>query len=226
MTTSGILGMLFAYLLGSVPSAVWIGKAFFNTDVREHGSGNAGATNTFRVLGKRAGIPVLIMDCAKGYFAVMLAYFISTVPPGTEDFVNTQLVLGTAAVLGHIFPVLAGFRGGKGIATLLGVTLAINPFACAIVAALFMLVFLGTHYVSLSSIAAGIAYPVVIIVFFKHHVVPAHVVFSCMVAMLILITHQKNIERLLSKTESKMFLVKRKEEDASATGEKEEEVLS
>jgi glycerol-3-phosphate acyltransferase PlsY len=211
--------MFFAYLLGSIPSAVWVGKFFFGTDVREHGSGNSGATNTFRVLGKRAGIPVLILDSAKGFGAVMLAYLISQVPPGTPDFVNTELVLGTSAVLGHIFPVFAGFRGGKGVATLLGVTLALNPITSLVCIGIFFLFFLGTHYVSLSSISAGVSYPIVLIVLFGHHTVPSHIIFAVMVAILTLITHQKNLERLLSRTESKMFLIKRKQEEDETSEE-------
>jgi glycerol-3-phosphate acyltransferase PlsY len=109
-----LLALAIAYLLGSIPSAVWIGKAMCGIDVREYGSGNAGATNTFRVLGKKAGIPVLIVDIAKGYFALQLAQIIGNYLPGTQQYVNFKLALGIAALLGHIFPVFAGFRGGKG----------------------------------------------------------------------------------------------------------------
>src|SRR5690606_18146286 len=109
-----------AYLLGSVPTSIWIGKRFYKIDVREFGSGNAGATNTFRVLGKKAGIPVLIIDILKGTCAVALSY-LSGFEYGSAEFVNLQLGLGVAALIGHIFPVFAGFRGGKGVATMLGV---------------------------------------------------------------------------------------------------------
>lgn len=212
MTTSGLLGLLFAYLLGSLPSAVWVGKLFFGVDVREHGSGNSGATNTFRVLGKRAGIPVLFLDAAKGFGAVMLAYLVSHATPGSVDFVNTELALGTSAVIGHIFPLFAGFRGGKGVATLLGVTMALNPITSLICIGVFFLIFLGTHYVSLGSMSAGVAYPIVLASVFGHHTVPSHILFAIMVAILTLITHQKNVQRLLDRTESKMFLVKRKQQ--------------
>src|SRR4051794_33523292 len=111
--------LIIAYLLGSVPSAVWVGQAFWGVDVREYGSGNAGATNTFRVLGPKAGIPVLFMDIGKGWLAVQIATFIGSYLPGTQQFVNLKLALGVAALIGHIFPIYVGFRGGKGVATLL-----------------------------------------------------------------------------------------------------------
>lgn len=219
MTTNAIIALLIAYLLGSIPSAVWIGKWFYRIDIREHGSGNSGATNTFRVLGKKAGIPVLLMDVCKGWASVMMAYLATEAPPHSQDFVNIQIVLGVAAVVGHIFPIFAAFRGGKGIATLFGVILAVHPYACLAAAGVFLIVFLATHYVSLGSISAGVSFPFIIIFFFGHDIVPSMVVFSCLVAILILITHQKNIERLLRREESKIFLVKKKEES-------EEEVLS
>src|SRR5437764_229023 len=105
ITGVNVIALIAAYLLGSVPSAVWIGKIFYGIDVREYGSGNAGATNTFRVLGTKAGIPVLIIDILKGYVAVQLATIIGNYYPGTQQFVNFKLTLGVAALLGHIFPV-------------------------------------------------------------------------------------------------------------------------
>jgi len=116
--------VLLAYLIGALPSSVWIGMKFYNTDVREHGSGNAGATNTFRVLGKRAGIIVLILDILKAWIAVTLLSSLS----GNLN-IEFKLALGLVAVLGHIFPIYIGFRGGKGIASLLGVIIAIQPEA-------------------------------------------------------------------------------------------------
>jgi acyl phosphate:glycerol-3-phosphate acyltransferase len=220
MTTTAILALLIAYLLGSFPAAVWIGKAFYNVDVREHGSGNSGATNTFRVLGKKAGIPVLLLDVFKGWVAVMMAGLVTEAPPHSQDFTNIQLALGVAAVVGHIFPVFAGFRGGKGIATLFGVILAVHPWSCLMAAGVFLIVFLASNYVSLGSISAGISYgsisagisyPVIVILAFGGEIVPSLVIFSIMVAILILITHQKNIERLLRRQESKVKLVKKKD---------------
>lgn len=206
MTITIVLALLVAYLLGSMPSAVWIGKTFYGIDVREYGSGNAGATNTFRVLGKKAGLTVLFLDVLKGFMAVMLAILVSKAPEGSRPFVNLQLVFGITAVIGHIFPVFAAFRGGKGIAALFGVVMAVHPYACLMAVGVFLLVFLSTRYVSLSSISAGIAFPIIVIAFFGGAVVPAMVAFSIMVAILILITHQKNIERLLRNQESRMNL--------------------
>jgi glycerol-3-phosphate acyltransferase PlsY len=108
---TNILIVIAAYLLGSIPSAVWIGKATKGIDVREHGSKNAGATNTMRVLGVKTGIPVLLIDVFKGFATVKLALLSPTFETGTNAFVNFQLVLGAAAVIGHVFPVFAGFRG-------------------------------------------------------------------------------------------------------------------
>lgn len=213
MTTLTLLALIVAYLLGSIPSAVWIGKAMHGIDVREFGSGNSGATNTFRVLGKRAGIPVLLADMFKGWLAVSMAWLVADAPPQTQPFVNLEIVLGVTAVIGHIFPVFAGFRGGKGIATLFGIVLAIHPWACLMSSGVFLIVFFAFNYVSLGSICAGISFPLFIITVFGGRVVPSMVIFSVLVAMLILITHQKNIERLLRRQESKIRIIKRKPEE-------------
>jgi len=113
--------VVLAYLIGSVPSAVWIGKAFYGIDVREHGSGNAGATNVFRVLGKGPGVVVLLMDIFKGYLALQLAFVSGEYLPSSQQYVNFKLIMGVASLTGHIFPVFAGFRGGKGVAIMLGI---------------------------------------------------------------------------------------------------------
>jgi acyl phosphate:glycerol-3-phosphate acyltransferase len=134
---------------------VWIGKSFYNIDVREFGSGNAGATNTFRVLGRNAGIPVLIIDILKGTLAVALVYFTDFVPQSAE-FINLQLGLGVAALIGHIFPIFAGFRGGKGVATILGIVVCILPVSCSLSLIVFLIVLFSTRIVSLSSMLAGI----------------------------------------------------------------------
>ena len=132
ITPENILYLLIAYLMGSIPTSVWIGQYFYNIDVREFGSGNSGATNTFRVLGYKAGIPVLIIDVLKGWTSVKLADFISGFPAGSEQLVNLELVFAVAALMGHVFPVYVGFRGGKGVATLLGIVLALNTTAALI----------------------------------------------------------------------------------------------
>lgn len=193
-----------AYFLGSIPTAVWIGKAFFNIDVREFGSGNAGATNTFRVLGKKAGIPVLIIDIIKGSAAVLLS-FLSAFEPGSLDFINLQMALGVSALIGHVFPLFAGFRGGKGVATLLGVVLCITPVSCSLSLIVFLIVLISTRYVSLSSILAGISYPIILNVL-MHNTDVTFMIFSILAAVLLVITHKKNIVRLLKKQESRVVL--------------------
>ena len=205
-----IVALLIAYLLGSVASAVWIGQIFYGTDIREYGSGNAGATNAFRVLGKKAGSAVMFFDSLKGWLAVNTGWLfhfigISHYLPGSVQFIDFQLVLGIAALLGHIFPVYVGFRGGKGVATLLGIILAVHPFAALISLVVFILVLLTTRYVSLGSMLAALVFPVVIIVIFET-TTPSLIIFSLMIAILVLVTHQKNIERLIRKEETKANL--------------------
>lgn len=193
--------------------AVWIGQAFYGIDVREYGSGNAGATNTFRVLGKKAGIAVMILDIFKGYTATNLAYLIGLSVTGPQDsvqFVNYQLALGVTAVMGHLFPVFAGFRGGKGIATLFGMILAVHTGAALICVLTFVVVFLISKYVSLSSILSGFSFPLSIIFIFQSPI-RSVVLYGMCICVLILVTHQKNIERLLKGKESKVNLFKRNE---------------
>jgi len=209
INSATVLAIITAYLIGSIPSAVWIGKSLYGIDVREYGSGNAGATNTFRTLGKNAGIPVLILDIAKGYFALQLAGVFGDFMEGTQQFINFKLALGIAALLGHIFPVFAGFRGGKGVATLTGILLGVHPEAALICTAVFVLTLLITNYVSLSSILASFVYPLSIMLIFKE-TIPTVNIFAMAVAILVLVTHQKNIERLLNGTESKVALTGKK----------------
>lgn len=207
-----IAAIVAAYLFGSVPSAVWIGQAFYGIDVREYGSGNAGATNTFRVLGTKAGITVMVLDILKGFTATNLAYFIGlsiTGPHNSIQFVNYQLALGITAVMGHLFPVFAGFRGGKGIATLFGMVLAVHFQASVVCVSVFLIVLMLTRYVSLSSIAAGFSFPLSIIFIF-HSPLRSIVLYGMCICVLILVTHQKNIERLLKGKESKINMFKRK----------------
>ena len=212
MSIYSISAVLLAYLFGSIPSAVWLGQAFYGVDVREYGSGNAGATNTFRVLGTKAGIAVMTIDILKGYTATKLAYFIGlsiTGPQDSSQFIHYQLALGLTAVVGHLFPVFAGFRGGKGVATLFGMILAVNYPAALLCVVVFVSVLLITKYVSLSSICAGLTFPLGIIFIF-HSSIKSEVLYSMCVCVLVLVTHQKNIERLLKGKESKVYLFKRK----------------
>ena len=194
--------VLVAYLIGSIPTAVWVGKLFFRLDVRDHGSGNAGATNTIRVLGWKAGLPVFIFDVFKGWLAVMLATFFLASQLNNDQLVFMKIGLAAAVVLGHIFPLFAGFRGGKGVATLLGVGIAIYPLAVWVVLAVFILILLITGYVSLGSITAAIAFPFIEIFLFRQENIWL-IGLSILVAIFIPITHRKNIKRLLKGEESK-----------------------
>ncbi|WP_395626087.1 glycerol-3-phosphate 1-O-acyltransferase PlsY [Daejeonella sp.] len=208
-----ISALIFAYLFGSIPTAVWIGQAFYGIDVREYGSGNAGATNTFRVLGKKAGIAVMILDILKGYTATNLAYLIGlsvTGPQNSVQFVNYQLALGITAVMGHLFPIFAGFRGGKGIATLFGMIVAVHTGAALVCVLTFILVLLISKYVSLSSIVSGFSFPLSIIFIFQSPI-RSVVLYGMCICILILVTHQKNIERLIKGKESRVNLFKRKD---------------
>ena len=203
-----ILIVTSAYLLGSIPSAVWIGKTTKGIDVREHGSKNAGATNTMRVLGFKTGIPVLLVDVFKGFAAVKIALLSTTFEAGINSFVNFQLALGAAAVLGHIFPVFASFRGGKGVATIVGILLALSWQATLIAIAVFLVTLVVSKYVSLSSLMMGLSFPVSVIFIFKSDSISLKI-FSVVVCILLFVTHRKNISRLLNGNENKAtFLFK------------------
>jgi acyl phosphate:glycerol-3-phosphate acyltransferase len=193
-----------AYLLGSVPSSVWLGKAFKGVDLREHGSGNAGATNAFRVLGKPIGTAVLLFDMCKGYLAVQLAFLQHMFLPGTEYWMLLRIGLGLLAVTGHIFPVFARFRGGKGVATMTGVALALHPYAALAAMGVYLLVFLIGRISALSSLIAVLTYPVWIIWVFRSGSLSLRL-FSLFVVVLVLITHRSNILRLIRGEEKTLF---------------------
>ena len=188
-----------SYLLGSIPTAVWIGKIFYKIDVRKFGSGNAGATNTFRTIGSKAGISVLIIDILKGFIAVKLV-LLSGIDPNTNAWINFKIVLTVVALIGHIFPIFARFKGGKGVATLLGAVIAIAPWAAAIAVVVFVIVLTVTKYVSLASMFAVTSFPIVVIYILKLES-NSLICFSILVAILLLATHHKNIERLINKKE-------------------------
>jgi len=203
LTTEIILFILLAYLTGAFPSAVWVGKTFYKIDVREFGSGNAGATNTFRVLGKKAGIPVLLMDIFKGWLAVNYLSFLAVIPESIEGQFEIQLVFGIAAVIGHLFPVYTGFRGGKGIATMMGLLIGLSPLEAICCFVIFVIIFSISKYVSLGSIVASIAFPIIVILVFGSTNSSLNL-FAVFVPILSLITHQKNIERLVRGDETKV----------------------
>lgn len=198
-----------AYLLGSIPTAVWMGKLFYKTDVREHGSGNAGATNTFRTLGKGAGLAVLIIDILKGYLAVKIpwigTHWLNLPMPELPGMAYYELLLGLIAAMGHIFPVFAGFRGGKGVATLFGVLLGIDTWIALGCLGVFVVIFIIFRWVSLGSILASLAFAIAFMIVNR----PYHFldnILVCLFPALIIITHRKNISRLLSGKEPKLSL--------------------
>ncbi|MEN9547505.1 MAG: hypothetical protein RIR12_96 [Bacteroidota bacterium] len=216
-----LLLVILAYLIGSIPTAVWISNYFFNIDIRDYGSGNAGATNTYRILGPKWGTIVMIIDMLKGVVAVKFALLLPEYADSEVPLQNLQTILGMAAVTGHIFPIWADFRGGKGVATLFGLVLGISPWTALSCVGIFLLVLYLTRFVSLSSILASVAFPVFILVIFNVDN-PIYRVFAIAVALMVLLTHQKNIGRLLKGVESKVPILKyrdrrrqRKKNDAS-----------
>ena len=207
-----VLEILLAYLIGSIPSAVWIGKLFYSTDVRQHGSGNAGATNVIRVLGYKAGIPVLLVDVFKGWAAVQVI-FLFPHPGLSEDFITyVRICMAFAAVMGHVFPVFAGFKGGKGVGTLAGVAIALYPSALLVILILFILILLLTRYVSLASIFCGFCFPFIVI-FITRVQHAGLIILAILVAIFIPFTHIKNIKRLIRGEENKFDFRRKKKED-------------
>jgi acyl phosphate:glycerol-3-phosphate acyltransferase len=206
-------GLIIAYLVGSIPTAVWYSRAFFGMDVREFGSGNAGATNTLRVLGKKAGAIVMAIDVLKGFLATNGASILVGLNAISADNLELwKLLFGFAAALGHIFPAYAGFRGGKGVATLLGMVLAINLLIALICIAVFFIVLIVSRYVSLGSMLAALAFPIAMLIprFSPHE--PITLIFAFALASIVVLTHQKNIKRLLAGEENKTRILKKSRE--------------
>jgi acyl phosphate:glycerol-3-phosphate acyltransferase len=199
-----------AYLIGSIPTSVWISKYFFGIDIRDYGSGNAGATNTFRTLGKKWGTIVMIGDVLKGVAATSLYILLPYYMHNEWQRTNFMIGLGLSAVVGHIFPVWADFRGGKGVATLFGMVIAIQPVVAACCVGVFLFVLYLTRFVSLSSIFASIAFAVFILYIFNE-AEPLYRIFAIAVALLVVLTHQKNIGRLLRGEESKVPILKHRD---------------
>lgn len=205
--------LVLAYLLGSIPSAVWIGKKYYGVDIREHGSKNAGTTNMLRVLGKRAAIPVFVLDFFKGFAAVSLLSLMRYDPEITSAWlINLKILAVFAAVLGHIFPIFADFKGGKGVATLVGAVTGIYPQIILLCFGVWALVFMISHYVSLASMTAGCCFPMFVIIYSSsewsrdNDISFTFILFSIAVAGLLLWSHRKNIERLKAGTESKIYI--------------------
>jgi len=201
-----VLSAIGSYLLGSIPTSIWVGKWFYGIDIREHGSGNAGATNTLRVLGAKAAIPVFIFDVFKGFLPVFFAIHYFELYPQVNDKYLFPLLNGIFAVIGHIFPIYANFKGGKGVATLLGLTLAICSIPALLSFIVFIIVFATFRYVSLASLTAGTCFPFFVLLF--SNFTPALIIFSILATILLYITHLKNIKRLINGTENKIFFKK------------------
>ncbi|MBX9783761.1 MAG: glycerol-3-phosphate 1-O-acyltransferase PlsY [Chitinophagaceae bacterium] len=208
---NALLLMIAAYLLGSIPTALWVSKLFFGIDIREHGSKNMGASNTFRVLGAGWGIFVLIVDMAKAMAAVQLAKYVHADDWLGSEKIFWQVMMGLAAVAGHIFPLFAGFRGGKGVACLFGMVLAIQPWTAVISVIAFLAVVIITRYISLGSLIAVIVFAGCVLfavkeenLYFKG--------FAIVSAVLVFVLHASNIRRLIKGTENKISFKKKKKD--------------
>ena len=202
---------LIAYLLGSIPSAVWVGKKWYGVDVREAGSKNSGATNTFRLLGKKAGIIVLLLDVFKGFLAAILPVIIFN--SEFEELIQTevihvQIICAITAVFGHVFPLFASFKGGKGVATSLGIVIGIHPPTALVCLLIFLVIFVITSYVSFGAIISALLFPVILIFVFSE-TDPWLITFSLVLSLAVILAHRKNIGRLLKGEENKMKLFKK-----------------
>lgn len=211
-----IVVFLISYLVGSIPTSVWVGKLFFKTDIRNHGSGNAGATNTFRVLGWEAGLFVFLFDVGKGYvcgyWVAQLAFLIGSGPvsiPHWNIYAFLSITCGIVAVLGHMYPLYAKFDGGKGMATACGMLIAIAPISVGITFGVFVITLLTSHYVSLASLIAAFIYPLMLLILryvFHWMIDPSVIIFGAIIGLGIIIKHKGNIRRLIAGTENKIAL--------------------
>jgi len=207
--------LVLSYIVGSIPGSLWSSKLLYGIDVREYGSGNAGATNTFRVVGWQAGVVATIVDMGKGAFAAgilpMIALFgpfpmFGISAPG-EAAVIVSLLCGLAAVTGHMFPVFAKFRGGKGVNTAAGILLALTPLSTVLTMVVFVVTLATSRYVSLGSILASITFPTIVAVrkyVFGADLSVSLLVFGVVIGLAIVVAHQSNIKRLLDGNENRV----------------------
>jgi acyl phosphate:glycerol-3-phosphate acyltransferase len=219
--------IILSYLVGSIPTSIVYSKYFRGIDIRKHGSGNAGGTNVFRVLGWKPGIGVIIFDGLKGFIAVAVVarLYYDPILPGSgiliEEFTLVQIIAGASAILGHVWTVFAGFKGGKGIATAAGMLIGIAPVEFIVSLVVFALVLISSRFVSLGSISAAVAFPLTLV--FRWNVFHVEIedysiliYFSIVVAALLLFTHRSNIKRLFKGTENRLHslpLVKKKQNE-------------
>ena len=206
-----VLLILIAYVLGSIPNALWVGKTFKNIDVREHGSKNTGSTNAARVLGPKLGVFTLILDILKGalptYLGIVLGANLLTRAAGIDKL--DIIVIGMAAILGHTFSLFLKFKGGKAVATTLGVFLVLVPYAILILLVVFFVIFGLTKYVSLASIVSAVALPITVYLTTRH--IPLTIL-GIIIGLLVIIRHKENIKRLINGTESKLTFSKDKKD--------------
>ncbi len=213
--------VILSYLVGSIPSSIIVSKLVRGIDIREHGSGNAGGSNVFRVLGWKFGILVILLDALKGALAVIIIarFYLDSFPfkniTPFDDFTLVQIICGVTAVIGHIWTVFAGFRGGKGIATGLGVLIMLVTIDMALALGVFFIVVAVSRYISLGSLAAAVAVPLILVV--RENIfgvdIPGYntvLPFCIILSLLVIYTHRKNIDRLINGNENKISFVKKK----------------
>jgi glycerol-3-phosphate acyltransferase PlsY len=213
--------VILSYLVGSIPTSIILSKLVKGIDIRQHGSGNAGGTNVFRVLGWKWGVLTIILDAVKGAIAVIIVarlyldnFPFSNITP-FDDFTLVQIICGVAAVIGHIWTVFAGFRGGKGIATALGFLLTLVTIDMLLALIVFTITVSLSRYISLGSLAAAVSLPIILVV--RENIfgveIPGYqtlLPFIIGLVLLVIYTHRKNIDRILKGSENKISLFKRK----------------
>lgn len=210
-----LVAILLSYLIGSIPTSLWVGKIFKGIDIREHGSGNAGATNTFRILGWKPGIVVLAIDFIKGFAAAWwvsdLAYLIGSGPvviiPNWSLNAFLMIICGTMAVIGHMFPIYARFEGGKGMAAATGMLVAIEPLSVGITAAVFLVVMISFRYVSLASMVAAFIYPLTLLTerfIFGMEIDGSVLILGAFIGFFIVYMHRENMKRLKNGSENRI----------------------
>lgn len=206
--------LLISYFLGSIPGALWSSKALHGVDIREYGSHNAGATNAFRVVGWQAGVLATIVDMGKGYLSAGVVASVVRMDPlpalsvfGWQTPVIVGLLAGLAAIIGHMFPIFARFEGGKGVNTAAGILLALTPLTTLYTMGVFVVVLLSSRYVSLGSITAAVAFPIIVAIRkygFGVDIDGSLLVVSLVIATAIVVAHRSNIGRLLRGNENQV----------------------
>ena len=197
---------IIAYLIGSINFSVILSKKMAGFDVREKGSGNAGTTNMLRSVGKKAAAITLVCDILKGVVAILLAMLMNKIFPNSNGALLVQIA-GVAVILGHTFPIFFKFKGGKGVATSLGVLIMSNWQIGLICLVFALILIILTQMVSVGSIAAAILYPVLTIFIPQNYIIPGnYIIYSIVLAVIIVFNHRENVKRLLSGTENRISL--------------------